>query len=100
MPSYRSGQMQFGQPDSQPVVRQDGERLSSSDPTHVHEAIRMRKPAEELTLQDVSLVLIDFGVRFRPSQAARFKSHVPIDIRKAIKKILVDNRSGHKGKCI
>lgn len=60
----------------------------------------MRKPAEELTLQDVSLVLIDFGVRFRPSQAARFKSHAPIDIRKAIKKILVDNRSVHKEKGI
>ncbi|KAF5133503.1 hypothetical protein E5D57_004127 [Metarhizium anisopliae] len=69
MPSYRSGHMQFGQPDSQPAVRQDGERLPSSVPTHVYEAIWMRKPAEEFTLQHANLVLADFGVAFRPPQA-------------------------------
>lgn len=72
---------EFGEPDPQPVVREDGEPLTASMPANVYEAIWMGKPTEELTLNDARLILIYFGVAFKPSQERRFKSYAPIDIR-------------------
>lgn len=72
---------QFGEPDPQPVVRNDGESRTAHVPSNVYEAIWMGKPTEELTLDDAKLILIDFGVAFNPSQEQRLNSCAPIDIR-------------------
>ncbi|RMD39203.1 hypothetical protein DV735_g5927, partial [Chaetothyriales sp. CBS 134920] len=73
----------FGAPALQPIVRLDGKPTSSVSgvPSHVVPPVRLAIPSNEITLSQAKLLLVDFGVSFRPSDKDRFESYSPLILR-------------------
>ncbi|KAM4055121.1 kinase [Hirsutella rhossiliensis] len=55
----------FGPPEPEPIIRLDGKPISPNIPSHAISP----------------LLLVDFGVAFRPSEESRFQSYTPLEIR-------------------
>ncbi|KAI9837121.1 MAG: hypothetical protein M1819_000772 [Sarea resinae] len=71
----------FGAPEPEPVVRLDGKPLSPNVPSHAISPVWLGKSSENVVLSDARLLLVDYGVAFRPSEESRFQSYTPLDIR-------------------
>jgi serine/threonine protein kinase len=71
----------FGEPETEPVEREDGKPLTSNVPPVATLAWSSEKEATEFTLEDAKrLVISDFGEAFDPSSKTRLgkDSHVPL----------------------
>ncbi|PNY27326.1 Protein kinase domain protein [Tolypocladium capitatum] len=71
----------FGAPETEPVVRLDGQPLSPNVPSHAISPVWLGEPSENIVLSDAKLLLVDFGVAFRPSEESRLQSYTPLEIR-------------------
>ncbi|KAK3937877.1 kinase-like domain-containing protein [Diplogelasinospora grovesii] len=72
---------EFGPPEAEPIVRQDGTPLPPGVPSHAISPVEFGKPSEQIELSEAKLLLTDFGVAFCPSREARYESHTPLKIR-------------------
>ena len=71
----------FGAPEPEPVVRLDGKPLLPNVPSHAISPVWLGGPSENVALSDAKVLLIDFGVAFRPSEKSKFQSYTPLEIR-------------------
>jgi len=73
----------FGAPEPEPVVRSDGKPTSSAPgvPPYVAKPLWRGIPSDELALGEAKLLLVDFGVAFRPSDKSRFQSYTHLVLR-------------------
>jgi serine/threonine protein kinase len=71
----------FGAPEPEPLIRLDGKPLSPNAPPYAISPVWLGEPSENVTLSNAKLLLVDFGVAFRPSEESRFKSYTPLEIR-------------------
>lgn len=71
----------FGAPEPEPVVRLDGKPISPNVPSHAIPPIWLGEPSENIVLADAKLLVVDFGVAFRPSEESRLRSYTPLEIR-------------------
>jgi len=73
----------YGRPDTEPIVRLDTPTTPSVPnlPPYVVFPISFGNSGDEIGLDEAKLVLIDFGVAFRPSEKSRFKSNSPLVLR-------------------
>lgn len=73
---------EFGEPEPEPVVRIDGKPIPphSGVPSHAVPPVWLGKQVEEFTLEEVGLLLVDFGVAFCPREEDRYESYTPIII--------------------
>ncbi|KAJ5106555.1 hypothetical protein N7456_003230 [Penicillium angulare] len=62
---------EYGEPETVPISRQDGESLSPSVPENAVVPIFLGTYAEKFTLSDAHLILSDFGEAFSPTKETR-----------------------------
>lgn len=72
---------QFDPPDPEPVVRADGQPLSTGVPNHAYTPIWLGRPSEQIPLSEARLLLVDFGTAFDPTRDVRVESYTPLEIR-------------------
>ncbi|EJP66483.1 protein kinase domain protein [Beauveria bassiana ARSEF 2860] len=61
----------YGHPETVPVSRVDGGTLPPSIPSKAVRAVNLGKKAEEISLDETDLLLIDFGESFAPKSSTR-----------------------------
>jgi serine/threonine protein kinase len=66
----------FGEPVRVPVVRVDGEPLTSAVPSDCIKPVWLGKGSEEITLPEAKIMLIDYGETYLPERDARHTSGV------------------------
>jgi serine/threonine protein kinase len=67
----------YGAPVCTPVVRVDGQQLTSAVPRDCVQPVWLGKTSDEITLLEAKIVLIDFGESYIPSLQARHESNAP-----------------------
>ncbi|TQN68767.1 Serine/threonine-protein kinase SRPK [Colletotrichum shisoi] len=74
---------EFGAPEPEAIVRLDGKPTSSAAgvPPYAIPPVWLGKASDEIALNEAKLLLVDFGVAFRPSEKSRFESYTPLVIR-------------------
>ncbi|KAI9744275.1 MAG: hypothetical protein M1818_002427 [Claussenomyces sp. TS43310] len=71
----------FGAREPEPVIRLDGKPLSPNVPSRAISPVWLGEPSDNVVLSDARLLLVDFGVAFRPSEGPRLQSYTPLEIR-------------------
>ncbi|KAJ5543912.1 kinase-like protein [Penicillium frequentans] len=68
----------YGAPESDPVVRLDGNPLVSGVPSHGIFPIWLGKASEEITLSETRILLADFSESFFHAKEQRYESRAPL----------------------
>ncbi|RCI07397.1 hypothetical protein L249_1365 [Ophiocordyceps polyrhachis-furcata BCC 54312] len=75
----------YGQPRREPIVRLDSGAAATTEspeaPSYAVIPLWSGLRCNDLTLDDAKIMLIDFGVAFRPSDKSRFESNSPLVLR-------------------
>ncbi|KAI9151484.1 SRSF protein kinase 3 [Paramyrothecium foliicola] len=72
---------EFGSPELERFERLDGKPLGAGIPSHGIVAVWLGSACEEVTLNESSILLTDFGESFQPSTTVRYSSHTPLILR-------------------